>query len=357
MADSLDILSSAHATDPVSSDNYLFTLARFGDPDAFIQLWNRYYTTAYLAGLDQATKKNPAALIVTSSFEHWLDHTEKRTHADSFMADWYIGITPERLSPAHRAALWAFYSMSEHNRTCVWHYVDPAVGEEDDVADEQFAYYLSVAAGSLRISLEWEEFDPPNWRGLLVASMLGSSTDVYDELGSRISSADVISPPDCPQLRFSQPSRPVPLNSILRVIAIIVVALALALIGIFGLTRWNRSEADQPPETIPVAVTTPSTSRAPTPTPTLSPSAEVTEETTAAEPETQANPAPARTTSRGRVTQTNPAPEPSYGPTGDSGIVDAGGDAGSSDTGGSGVDSGSGTDTGTETLPGDDSQP
>ena len=381
MADPLEALSSAHARDPVITDSYLFTLGRFGDPTALVELWNRYYTTAYLAAEKHASKKRPASEIVTSSFDHWLDHTEKRTHSDAFMADWFADIPAPPPTPLHRAVLWAFYAMTQENRTIVWrHTVDRWTADQItaelklppggmapmDRAEGQFATYLGLAAAALHLPENPPEFVPPGWRALLISSMLGTSTDVYDELGARIPSPDVISPPGSPQPLFTPASNDVQLSTVLRVASIVVVAVALAVIGVLGLTRWSRTSADQPTE--PEVLTPSASTRTPAPilTPSQEPSptpAETPEEVdseAAAEPDTQTypqnyqNPGTTRTTSAAQTDtgpQTNPnppAPPPDTTEPADGGDTDTGGGGGDdgSDTGGTGGTDTGGTDTG-----------
>lgn len=335
MADALDAISSTHAKDPVLTDSYLFTLARFGDTDALTQLWNRYYTLAYLAALGHATKKISASTIVTSSFDRWLERTEKRTHSDAFMADWFASIPAEAPTPLHRAVLWAFYALSPHDRTIVWRGVVDRWGDDQiDAAlnlapgeaspiphgEEMFGRYLAMAASALHLPVDPPDFAPENWRTLLVTSVLGASTEVLDELGARIDSTDVITPPGAPQPTFTPTSHQVPIASVLKVAAIVVVAVALAVIGILGLTRWSRSDADQPQEVLSPAA---EPSRTPTPTPSPTPSPTPTPEATpeeSTEPETEPednNPAPnsqpTRTTAN-PAPPAPPAPEPNPAP-------------------------------------------
>ena len=335
MADALDALSSSHAKDPVITDSYLFTLARFGDPEAVTQLWNRYYTIAALAAMNHATKKEPAAVLVTSSFDRWLERTVKRTNSDSFMANWFEQIPAEAPTPLHRAVLWAFYAMSVQNRTIVWRHnvdqwttdqitealeLDPQKASVVAQAEDQFASYLAMAAAALGLPANLPDFAPGNWRSLLISAMLGSSTEVYDELGSRIDSSDVITPPDSPQPFLTQASAKIPISSVVRVASIVVVAVALALIGVLGLTRWSRTVADQPEEILTPTATvsrtpTPSPTPSQTPTQTPSPTPEETpEESTEPESEPQSepqnNPQPTRTT----AAPVNPAPQPQEPP-------------------------------------------
>jgi len=469
MADALDALSSVHAKDPVVTDSYLLTLSRFGDTTAIVELWNRYYTTAYLAAEDHATKKTPASAIVTASFDRWLARTEKRTYPDTFMADWFADIPADPPTPLHRAVLWAFYAMSEENRTIVWRSaVDQWTPDQIDAvvktspgdtapretasrdtspretsprdtspretspeetatapgetatadtttadtttadtthfatlpkdttpadtaprdtgpvaqADEQFGHYLTLAATALGLPADLPDFVPGNRRSLLISSMLGSSTEVFDELGARIDSADVIAPPGSPQPLFTPTPREVPLSTVLRIVSIVVVAVALAVIGIVGLTRWNGTAADEPQEVISPTAASRTPVRTPTPTPTPSPTPqETSQESAEPEPEPQANPAPnpqtrTTTTTRTSTTRTtattqtgtntgsqpNPPQQPpaTSAPAGggdDNGNGGNGADSGDNDNGGGSDGGDNSTDSGTNgysELPSDD---
>ena len=339
MADSLDVISSTHAKDPVLTDSYLFTLARFGDTDALTQLWDRYYTIAYSAALDHATKKTPASEIVTSSFDHWLEHTEKRTHSDTFMADWFVDIPADPPTPLHRAVLWAFYAMSQDNRTIVWRRTvdrwntgridaflewDHEDGSPSPVpqAEEQFGSYLTMASTALGLKGTPPDFDPSNWRVLLIAAMLGSSPEAFDEQGSPIDSADVIAPPGAPQPTFTPTTSEIPIATVVKVASIVIVAVALAVVGVLGLTRWSRTSADQPlevlsPSVLPSRTPTPTPKPTPTPSPSPTPSPTPTPEeipTESTEPEPQPNPAPAPAPAPAPPPAPEPPPEPAPEP-------------------------------------------
>ena len=372
MAESLDALSSPHAKDPVITDSYLLTLARFGDPTAIVELWNRYYTIAYLAALDLATKKAPASEIVISSFDRWLDRTNKRTPSGTAMADWFTDIPADPPTPLRRAVLWAFYAMSGENRTIVWRsivdqwsidQIDAAVGTAPGSivpviqAEEQFGRYLTLAAATLGLPPNPDDFAPGNRRSLLISSMLGSSTEVFDEMGARIDSVDVITPPGSPQPLFTPASTGVPVGTIVRVAVIIIAAVALAVIGVVGLTRWNGTAANQPTEIISPTVTTPTPTPSPTPTPVPTPSEtpqETPEESVGPESQPQPNPQTRTTSATRTTTTTNPGSQPNPNPPPPPPITSApaggGGDNGGTGTTGTetgGTDGTGGGDTGT----------
>lgn len=290
-AQTRDPLDSVHATAPVETDDCLLSLARFGDRTAIVELWNRYYTTAYVAALGHATRRRTPAMIVTAGFQQWLERAKQHRAPGGAVPDWSESFGAEHLDLLHRAVSWAFYAMDEKNRAIVWRrnvdrwtedelnqlLAPPASTQTTDgdpspenisraikQAGAQFSAYLSKTVESFGLGANVEALDSDQLRNLLVASLLHSSTANMDE-GTRIDSAIVIAPPAPPEPRFAVIVEEAQVRAVLRVVFVVVAAIILATIGVWGLTKWTRDPGDAPVDVVPTVVL-PSLRPVPTPT-------------------------------------------------------------------------------------------
>ena len=206
-------LDATRAREAVESDIRLLVLARFSDRTATVELWNRYYTAAWMAASANSPSPARTTKTVARAFQHWMSRAEKeQTRITTFLANWFQEFGAAPPDADRRVVSWAFYAMDERNRTILWRgYVDgwtdhrlavelgmdpdQIVAAIDETTD-QFCDYLKRATDLLGLDQSPAESDDPTWlTTALTTGLLGLSPAVVDQGGSPLNSPTIISPP------------------------------------------------------------------------------------------------------------------------------------------------------------------
>jgi len=339
-----DSVEGVHPHQAVESDIRLMVLARFSDPEAIVQLWNRYFTAAYIAARAAGVESSRPTRVVATSFLRRLTQAEKQhIRISTFLAGWFQDVgAPEPPQAAQKAVSWAFYAMDEVNRSIVWHqYVDDWTAEQlvndlsldpgnapgiIDQACSQFREFLTRSAALLDVKPVPAASDPSHLKATLISGLLLSTPEIVAEQGSPIHSAAVITPPlPSPRVKEAamnsrtpaladRPHSRVPLP--VKIVSAGFAAAVLAVGGIVAATTWNGDSPDSIANMVPSTSTSwPTPTHTVTPTPSPTPEDTETTDTETPSPDTETatatEPPPAAATTRPAApTATQPAVPP-----------------------------------------------